>query len=175
VLRCQLDVDILLRMSNQLAEVRARQIVQRMRSLKSDVVSFGEHAKLLTSGNVDARLVMQEADNLVKKLMAARIDFQEADANINSVKRSLSSTVPKRGGIAPAALWGNEMRAASRQFIEAIHSTERSLGQLYDGSNAAMNLPTRTSTGDPSNAFDVLMNFVEMLSRVLEHHRRPDK
>lgn len=151
-LQSKFDIDTLLGMSNQLGEVRARQIVQKIRSLTNDVMSLSEHAKLLdrTSQNFDSRLLIQEANNLLKKLMAARLDFQEADANVHSVKRSLSSTVPRAGGIPPAALWGNEMRAASNQFLKAVHSAENTLRQLYDTSAAGMNSPTRTATGDPS-------------------------
>jgi hypothetical protein len=167
------NIGILLGVSDALAELRARQIVQKMRSLKNDVLGFSEHAKFLNraSQNIDSRVLMEEADNLLKKLMAARVDFQEADANVNSVRRSLSSTIPRGGGIAPAALWGNELRAASKQFVEAVHTAENKLRELYQTSEAGMNSPTRTSTGDPSGAFDVLMTFVEMLTRIIEHYR----
>jgi hypothetical protein len=140
-------------------------------------MSFSEHAKLLnrTAQNIDSRVLMQEADNLLKKLMAMRLDFQEADAKVNSIKRSLSSTVPQSGGIPPAALWGNELRAASKQFIDAVHSAENSLQHLYRTSEAGMNSPTRTSTGDPSGAFDIVMTFIEMLSRIVEHYSNKPK
>ena len=160
-------------MSNGLAEVQARQTVQKMRLLKNDVVRFSEQAKLLsrTSQHIDSLFLMQEANILLNKLMAARLDFQQANARVNSLKHSLPSAMPRGGGMSPAALWGNEMRAASKQFTEAVGHAENSLRQLYKISETGLNSPTRTSTGDPSGAFDILMAFIELMGRIIEHSR----
>jgi hypothetical protein len=155
-----------------LAELQARQIVRRMRQLRNDVDIFARHAKTLSqsAGSIDGRALLQEADNLLRGLQGAREDFQYASANVGSVSRSLSSRPPVTGGPPPAAQWGAEFRAGSKQFVAAVLNAEKALGELYGKANAQMNSPTRVSTS-PDNLIEVLMTFIDALSRWIEYRR----
>jgi len=93
--------------------------------------------------------------------------FQIARANVNSLKRSLFPAVPQGGGIPPAAQWGNEFRAGSKHFLEAVQNAEVIFRKLYKTSAQGMNSPTRTDTS-PDGAFDILLNFIDGLSRWIE-------
>ncbi|MGB6943205.1 MAG: hypothetical protein WBE37_12460 [Bryobacteraceae bacterium] len=156
-----------------LAEFQARQIVQRMHRLKSQVDLFATHAKLLrqSSASFDGRVLLQEADNLLQGLQASRVDFESANAQVGSLSRALPSRPPATGGPPPAAQWGNEFRAGSKQFMAAVHNAENELSQLYGAANTQLNSPTRTPTA-PENLLDVLMNFIDLLTRWMEYRRR---
>jgi hypothetical protein len=158
---------------SELAEVRARQIVQRMHRLRNEVEVFAAHARTLrlSSDSLDARVLSHEADNLLRGLAASRGDFQDATAWIGSLSRTLSSRPPKEGGPPPAAKWGNEFRAGSSQFVRALQAAENEIGQLYGAAQEQMNSPSRTATA-PDNLIDVLVNFVDALSRWIEYRRR---
>jgi hypothetical protein len=143
-----------------------------MRQLRSDVDIFARHAKTLSqsAGSIDARALMQEADILLRGLQGARSDFQEASANVGSVSRSLSSRPPLTGGPPPAAQWGSEFRAGSKQFVASVQNAEKALAALYGKANQQLNSPTRTATS-PDNLIEVLMTFIDALSRWIEYRR----
>jgi len=69
-----------------------------------------------------------------------------------------------------AAQWGNQLRAGSKQFSEAVSSAEKELQQLYKTGAIGMNSPKRTATA-PDNAVDIVVNFAEALSRWIEHSK----
>src|SRR5260370_16555084 len=104
---------------SELAEVQARQIVRRMRQLRNDVDIFARHARTLShsSGSIDGRALLQEADALLRGLKGCRVDFEEATAGVGSISRSLSSRPPTTGGPPPAAKAANKFRPAAKQFI----------------------------------------------------------
>jgi hypothetical protein len=156
-----------------LAEFQARQIVQRMHRLRNDVDVFATHARMLrlSSTSIDGLVLLQEADNLLRGLKASRVDFEEVNAQVGSLSRALSSRPPSIGGPPPAAQWGSEFRAGSKQFIAAVHNAENELGQLYGAANAQLNSPTRTATA-PDNLIDVLLTFIDGLSRWIDYRRR---
>jgi|SRR5581483_10048876 len=157
-------------MSAELNEYRARQIVRTMHRLRGDVNLFAIHARTLrmSSRSLDGLPLLQEADRLLKALMASQSEFSEGASQTKSLSRSLSSLPPATGGMPPAAKWGNEFRAGAKQFIDAVRKAERELDALYAAANEKMNSPTRTWTGDPSNLLDIVMNFIEGLSRWME-------
>jgi len=155
-----------------LVEIQARQIVRRMRQLRNDVDIFARHARTLSqsANSIDGRALLQEADNLLRGLKGCRVDFEQATASVGSVSRSLSSRPPATGGPPPAAKWGNEFRAGSKQFVASVQNAEKELSQLYGKANAQLNSPTRTATS-PDNLIEVLMAFVDALSRWIEYRR----
>jgi hypothetical protein len=157
---------------SDLAEVQARQIVRRMRQLRNDVDIFARHASTLrqSSNSIDGRVLLQEADSLLRGLQACRVDFQYATANVGSLSRKLSSRPPTTGGPPPAAQWGSEFRAGSKQFVAAVANAEKQLSQLYGSANAQMSSPTRTATS-PDNLIEVLMTFIDGLTRWIEYRR----
>ena len=156
-----------------LAEFQARQIVQRMHRLRNEVNLFATHARTLrqSSSSIDGLVLLQEADNLLRGLKASRVDFENANAQVGSLSRTLSSRPPASGGPPPAAQWGGEFRAGSKQFIAAVHNAEKEVSQLYGAANAQLNSPTRTATA-PDGLMDVLMTFIDGLSRWIEYRRR---
>lgn len=158
---------------NELAELQARQIVQRMRSLRHQVDVFAMHARMLrlSQASFDGRALLQEADSLLRGLMASRVDFENASARTGSLSRSLSSRPPAAGGPPPAAQWGSEFRAGSKQFTEAVRNAEKELSRLYGVANAQLDSPTRTPTA-PDNLLDVLLTFIDALTRWSEYLRR---
>ena len=160
-------------MPSNLDEVRAREIVRTMQALRRNVDAFATHAKLLSasSASFDGLPLLGEADQLLRVLKANRSAFEEASANIKSLKRSLSAYAPVGGGMPPAAKWGNEFRAGSKQFIEAVARAEREIGRLYAAANQKMNSPTRMSTA-PENLLDIALNFADALARWVEYRRR---
>lgn len=156
-----------------LAEIQARQIVRQLHQLRNEVDIFATHARMLrlSSKSIDALVLLQEADNLLRGLKANRIDFQNATSHVASLSRSLSSRPPAAGGPPPAAQWGSEFRALSKQFVTAMHNAEKELSQLYGAADAQLNSPTRTATA-PDNLIDVLLTFIDGLSRFVEFRRR---
>jgi hypothetical protein len=157
-------------MSAGFTEFQAMQIVRRMHRLRGQVELFTAHARMLrqSSASFDALVLLQEADNLLRGLTASRVDFLDIEARVPSLSRSLSSRPPATGGMAPAAQWGGEFRAGSKQFIAAVHNAEKELGRLYGIANAGLNSPTRVATG-PENLFDVLLTFMDALSKWIEY------
>jgi hypothetical protein len=144
-----------------------------MHQLRDQVSMFAVHARMLrqSSASFDALVLLQEADALLRGLTASRLDFQNIEARVPSLSRTLSSRPPATGGMPPAAQWGNEFRAGSKQFIAALRDAEAELGKLYGVANDGMNSPTRVATG-PENLFDVLLTFMDALSRWIEYRRR---
>jgi uncharacterized protein YoxC len=160
-------------MDASLAVLQAKQLLQKLNQLQDDVQKFAVHAGTLNmaSNELDSRLLLQEANGLLQKLGAARNDFRGADSKIDSLSRSLPATGPSRGGMSPAAQWVPQLRAASKQFGEAVVAAEKQLNQLYDTAITAMNRPNRTASA-PENIFDILVNFSEALTRWIEHRKR---
>jgi len=160
-------------MSNDFNEFQARQIVQRLHRLRDQVEVFATHARMLrqSAASFDALVLLQEADSLLRGLTASRADFQEIEARIQSLSRALSSRPPTTGGMPPAAQWGNEFRACSKQFITAVRHAEQEVGELYRVADAGLNSPTRMATS-PENLLDIVLNFMDLLSRWIESRRR---
>jgi hypothetical protein len=156
-----------------MADFQARQIIQRMHRVRNEVELFATHARTLrlSSSSIDGLVLLQEADNLLRGLKASRDEFANADAQVASASRKLSPFSPRAGGPPPAAQWGSEFRAASKQFIAAVKSAEKEIGQLYGAANAQLNSPTRTATA-PDNIVDVLLTFIDALSGWIEYRRR---
>lgn len=156
-----------------LAEFQARQSVRRLHGLRSQVDLFTSHAKMLrqASASIDGAFLLKEADNLLRGLMASQDEFRNVNANLRSLTRSLSSRPPVHGGPAPAAQWGNEFRAGSKQFMIAVQNAEKEIGRLYGTANAQVNSPTRIATA-PDNLIDVLMVFIDVLTHWIESRRR---
>jgi hypothetical protein len=161
-------------MTSELNEYRARQIVRTMHRLRGDVNTFAIHAKTLrmSSRSLDGLPLLEEADRLLKALMASRQEFNEGAAQTKSLKRSLSSIPRGSGEMPPAAKWGNEFCAGAKQFAEAVQKAEKELAGLYAAANEKMNSPTRTPTGTPENLLDILMNFIDALSRWIESRKK---
>lgn len=159
-----------------LAELQSRQVVGRLHRLRSQVESFTRHARTLrfTSSSLDARLLLEEADNLLRNLKACRLELAQADGQARSLSRRLSHVPPTAGGPPPAAQWGNEFRAGSKQLMAAIRDAEKELSQLYGAAMSQINSPTRTATV-PGDLMDVMMAFAELLTRWLEHRRRQNR
>jgi len=159
-----------------MADFQARQIIQRMHRVRNEVELFATHARTLrlSSSSIDGLVLLQDADNLLRALKASRDEYANADAQVASVSRKLSPFPPRAGGPSPAAQWGSEFRAASKQFIAAVNSAEKELGQLHGAANAQLNSPTRTAT-TPDNLVDVLMTFIGALSRWMEYRRRQEQ
>ena len=153
-------------------EFQARQIVQRLHELTQQVDSFASHARMLrlSTTSFDARSMLQEANTLLRKLMASRADFDKASAQIGSVSRALSSR-PTPGSPAPAAQWGNEFRAGSKNFMASVRNAENDLKDLYGQANTQLNMPTRTATG-PENIGDALMVITDVVTRCVEYLNR---
>lgn len=158
---------------SELPEFQARQIVKRMGWARNEVENFAAHARMLTesSSSIDGLVLLQQADELLKNLKASRVEFENANAQVQSLSRTLSSRPPNTGGLAPAAKWGSEFRAGSRQFTLSVQNAERQLRRLYGAANAQLNSPTRVST-PPDNLLDVLLTFTDALSRWIEYKRR---
>ena len=160
-------------MSDELKDYQARRIVQTLHRLEHNVTAFAIHANTLksASGSFDGLALLHSADQLLRALQSNRDVFEQASSQMQSLSRSLSSRPAKDGGMPPAAKWGNEFRAGSKQFIRAVHTAERALSSLYAAANEKMNSPTRTSTGAPENLFDIFVNFVDALSKWIESRK----
>jgi hypothetical protein len=160
-------------MSGELKEYQARRIVQTLHRLRHNVTTFAIHANTLkmASASFDGLALLDSADQLLRALQSNRDVFEEASSQMNSLSRSLSSRPTKDGGMPPAAKWGNEFRAGSKQFIQAVNTAERALASLYAAANEKMSSPTRTPTGAPENLFDIFINFVDALSKWIESRR----
>lgn len=74
--------------------------------------------------------------------------------------------------MSPAAQWGNEFRAGSKQFIDAVHRAEAEISALYRVADEKLSSPTRTPTGAPENLFDVFINFIDVLAHWLEQRQK---
>jgi hypothetical protein len=162
-----------MRMSSALSELQARQIIQRMHRLREQVDLFAIHAKtLVNSPTLDGRVLLQEANNLTRSLMASRTDFEAAAAYSGTLSRTLSSRPSAGGGMAPAALWGSELRAGSKQFGAAVQKAEDALRQLFNAADLKMSSPIRTQTGIPDNPWEAALNLIELLTEWLESRKR---
>ena len=158
-----------------LVELQARQAVRRLHQLRSEIDVFASHATLLASSkSFDARLVLAEADKLLRSLMRSQSEFQKIKALTVTLARSLPSRPPAGGGMAPAAKWGNEFRACSKQFIEGVGRAEKAIQKLYAVAQARINLPTRTATS-PDGWFDAFLVLIDVLTQVIEYCKRSKK
>jgi hypothetical protein len=145
-----------------------------MHRIRNEVEVFATHANTLTrsSRSFDGLPLLEEADRLLRALKASRGEFEEVAAQTGSLSRALSSRPPVSGGMPPAAKWGNEFRAGSKQCIESVRRAESELAALYGTANEKLNSPGRTSTGAPENLLDIILTFTEALSRWIEYRRR---
>ena len=164
---------MLIGMNSTLAELEAKQAVEKMRSLRNDVVIFTSHARLMnaSSGNIDSLPLLEEATRLLKSLGSARLEFLGPNGKIDTLARSLPSRPPGGVGMSPAAKWMPELRAASKQFAEAVRSAEAAIFQLRDTALEGLNSPTRVST-EPDGLLDIILNFTDLLNRWIEHRRK---
>jgi hypothetical protein len=150
-----------------------------MRMLEHQVLGLAHHAKTLRQmPNFDGRLLLEEANSLLRNLMASRLDFEQLEGRARSLKRQLPNRPPRSPrpfqyefhGPPPAAQWGSEFQAASRRFIQAIVKAENQIRQLMDVAFQDLHKPTRTST-EASSLVDVVMNFIEFLNVLLAHQK----
>ena len=74
--------------------------------------------------------------------------------------------------MSPAAQWGPELRAASRQLTEAIRNAETAVFQLHNTAMEGMQSPTRTQTGDPADLYEIVMVFIDVLGHLIEAMKR---
>jgi hypothetical protein len=160
-------------MNSSLAALQARQAVSKMNQLTASVRIFASHAHFLnkSSGNFDSLPLLQGADRLLKQLGAARLQFLDSSSKIDSLARSLPSRPPQGGGMSPAAQWVPELRAASKQFGVAVRMAEVEIQKLQGTALTGLNSPTRTSTGAPTDLFDILLTFSDLLAKWIEHVR----
>jgi hypothetical protein len=144
-----------------------------MNQLTASVRIFATHANFLnkSSGNFDSLPLLQEADRLLKTLGEVRLQFLDSSSKIDTLARSLPSRPPRGGGMSPAAQWVPELRAASKQFGVAVRLAEVELQKLQNTALTGLNSPTRTSTGAPTDLFDILLNFSDLLAKWIEHVR----
>lgn len=158
-----------------LVELQARQAVKRLQQLRAEIDNFTSHATLLASSkSFDPRLVMAEADKLLRSMMRSQGEFLKIKGLTVTLYRSLPSRPPATGGMAPAAKWGNEFRAGSKQFLEAVARAEKAVLKLYAVAQARINLPTRTATS-PDGWFDAFLVLVDVLTQIIEYCKRDKK
>lgn len=160
-----------------LAELQARQSVQRFRQLSGQVKNFTAHADLLRKSKsfaLDPRLLLNEADKLLKSLIGSRSDFDKIKAVTTSLSRSLSSRPPAAGGMSPAQKWRPEFQAGAKQFLDAVRDAEKAIQLLYKDAHAEINLPTRVSTS-PDGWFDALLVISQALAGLVEYCKHPKK
>jgi hypothetical protein len=164
---------ILAAMNSSLAALQARQAVSKMNQLTSSVRLFATHASVLrrSSGNFDSLPLLQEADRLLQQLGAVRLQFLDSSSKIDTQARSLPSRPPRGGGMSPAAQWVPELRAAAKQFAVAVGLAEVEIQKLQGTALTGLNSPTRTSTGAPTDLFDILLTFSDLLAKWIEHVR----
>lgn len=74
----------------------------------------------------------------------------------------------------PAAKWGNEFRAGTKQFLEGMGRAEAAIQKLYKAAFIRINLPTRTATS-PDNWFEAFLALVDVLNQIVEYCKRPGK
>jgi hypothetical protein len=160
-------------MNSSLASLQARQAVSKMNQLTASVRIFATHANFLNKaqGSFDSLPLLQEADRLLQQLGAARLQFLDSSSKIDSLARSLPSRPPRGGGMSPAAQWVPELRSASKQFEVAVRMAEVEIRKLQGTALTGLNSPTRASTGAPTDLFDILLTFSDLLAKWIEHVR----
>ena len=67
--------------------------------------------------------------------------------------------------MSPAAQWVPELRAASKQFGVAVRMAEVEIQKLQGTALEGLNSPTRTSTGAPTDLFEILLTFGDAACR----------
>ena len=161
--------------SSDLAQLQARQVVQKFHQLKASLDNFASHATVLASSKAfDPRIMLEEANKLLGNLTKCRVEFEKAKGLSVTLSRTLSSRPPAGGGMAPAAQWGNEFRAGSKQFVEGIAKAEAAVQKLYKAAYIKINLPTRTATS-PDNWFEAFLTLVDMLNQIVEFCKKSKK
>jgi hypothetical protein len=160
-------------MNPVIAELQARQTIQGMQRARDQAQAVAKHASLLKSSakSIDGRELMRGADELLRQLQGMRDGFQKLKANVATLSRALGSRPPQQGGMAPAAKWGNEFRAASKQFLDALKNAEQKLGELYKEASAQMNSPLRYST-DPADALDAILSLTDLADQFVKYLKR---
>jgi hypothetical protein len=165
------------------ASFQASNIVRRMQMLQGRVRSFGHHARTLSRmQGFDGRVLLGEANQLLRELTNVVQQFQGAAADARSLKPRLSPIPPSSSGPGkysymgppPAAKWGNEFRAAEAQFVLALKQTEKEIRALQIVASEDLNSPTRISTPAESMG-DVVMMFIELLNAIIRRYQGPKK
>lgn len=130
------------------SEAQVMQIVRRIHILTEQVDRIATHATMLAnaSSSLDAYSLLEEANSLAKELIASRKDFETAGSYTGTLSRTLPSRPPARGGMSPAAKWGNELRAGSKQFGVAVQKAEKAMQRLFEAADFKINSPARTVT-----------------------------
>ena len=148
------------------------QAVKSLRDLTLQVNSFTRQAKLLISvkGNIDARVLMEEANRLLKGLTANVASVQNIKSVSNHLSRSLSSHPAPAGQLSPAAKWKPQLMAGAKQFQQAARDTENAIKALNKEANIKFNVPSRTATM-PDGAIDLLMNLLEIVKLVIAKYK----
>ncbi|HUH62702.1 MAG TPA: hypothetical protein VLZ50_06880 [Terracidiphilus sp.] len=162
-------------MNSSLAVLEARGALATMRRLRNQIGVFATHARALNSmaKNFDSAALVEEANQLLEGLKEAKKECWGASSKIETLARSLSSR-PQGRGMSPAAQYGPELRAARRQFADAVRDAEKALGQLYSTGMAGLNSPTRVSTS-PDSVFELVLMFSDLLVKWIEHARNKPK
>ncbi len=165
---------MLLSMNASLAELQARQTLEKMNGLRNEIDAFTRHVQFMTvsSGNFDGRDLVDMANRLLQRLGTARLEFQGLEGRIDSLSRSLPSRPLSGTGMAPAAKWVPELRGASRQFAETVRSAESALKKLYEKGFQDLNSPLRTpNVLEPLivTKFDTVLDMILTLSDLLVH------
>jgi len=158
-------------MNSTAAVLEARGAIATMRRLRNEISAFATHAKALNSmaRNFDSAALVEEANQLLERLGEAKQQCWGAESRIETLARSLPSRSHGRG-MSPAAQYVPELRAAKRQFADAVRDAEKALGQLYSTGFAGMNSPTRISTS-PDSVFELVLMFSDLLVKWIEHVR----
>ncbi len=162
-------------MNSTLAVLEAKGALATMRRLRNQISVFATHARALNSmaKNFDSAAVVEEANQLLERLSEAKKECWGAESKIETLARSLPSR-PQGRGMSPAAQLVPELRAARRQFADAVRDAEKALGQLYSTGFEELNSPTRTATA-PDGIFDMILMFSDFLVRWIEHARKSRK
>lgn len=156
-------------MSSIPLEVEARAAVQRLHQLRGEVDLFAKQARLLASSKSLGPLPA-EADKLKSGMSKTLSDFLK----MKTLSKSLSSRPPAGGGMPPAAKWGNELRAASKQLMEALGAAEKEIQKLSSQTGLQVNAHTYTETA-PENLADAWGNMMRLLALWIEHRKRLKK
>jgi hypothetical protein len=144
----------------------------KMNALRNEIQTFTQHVHVLaaSSKSFDSRILVEEANRLLQRLGAARLEFKGLEGSIDSLSRALPSRPGPAATMSPAAQWVPELRAASRQFGETVRDSEKALRNLYSKGFDGLNDPLRTPNpiGPPMPArFDSVLDMVLTLSDLL--------
>ena len=163
------------RLSTDLAELQARNVVRQMQMLKLRLDNFSKHAQMLRAQSqsrigFDNRMLLGEASQLRQDLITTFKQFQTSHSQTASIGRSL----PKLAS-PPVNPWRFEIRAASEQFLQSLRNADAEVAALQGQTLSGMNDPLRTP-GMPGNSrfekiVDLVLGFADMLTKLIERRR----